>query len=149
MKYHELKVEGRKNRKRVGRGISAGQGKTAGRGTKGQNSRSGGGVRPGFEGGQNPLAKRIPKKRGFKSLTPQKFQVVSIEKLNRFKAGETVGSEQLLAAGLIKKLNEPVKLLANGSLKIKLNLRVDAASRPAREAVLQAGGKLDLIEPKR
>lgn len=149
MKYHELNLKANPSRKRVGRGISAGQGKTAGRGTKGQNSRSGGGVRPGFEGGQNPLAKRIPKKRGFKSLTPQKFQVVSLDSLNRFKAGETIGSEQLLAAGLIKKATEPVKLLANGSLKTKLNLRVDAASRTAAAAVAEAGGKLDLVEPPR
>src|SRR3954447_20523366 len=98
MKIHELKIEGTKDRKRVGRGIGSGYGKTAGRGTKGQNARTGGGVRPGFEGGQNPLAKRLPKIRGFKPLNQTVFQVVNLGELSGFKAGSTVDTAALKAA---------------------------------------------------
>src|SRR5438270_11023419 len=112
MKIHELNVASGENRKRIGRGIGSGKGKTAGRGTKGQNSRTGGGVRPGFEGGQNPLAKRLPKSRGFKSLNPTNYQVVNIGDLGVFKAGATVDSEGLKKASLISSVKQPVKLLA-------------------------------------
>ena len=146
MKVHELNITKHKPRKRVGRGISAGQGKTAGRGTKGQNSRSGGGVRIGFEGGQNPLAKRLPKKRGFKSLNPTDYQIISLDQLNKLKAGSVVDAEALHQTGLIKKLDQPVKLLANGELKTKLTVKIEAASQAAAQAVTQAGGKLELIK---
>lgn len=144
MKIHELKVVAAKSKTRVGRGIAAGQGKTAGRGTKGQNSRSGGGVRVGFEGGQNPLAKRLPKKRGFKALNHQDYQLISLRDLGRFKAGSTIAAEQLKEARLIKSLDQPVKLLANGEITAKLTIRIEAASQAARQAVTQAGGKLEL-----
>lgn len=143
MKIHELKLESKSDRKRVGRGISAGQGKTAGRGTKGQNARTGGGVRPGFEGGQNPLAKRLPKKRGFKAINPQVFQIVSIKQIASLGAGK-IDQASLAAAGLIKNPNKPVKLLGGGRLSKKVEVSVDAASRSAKDAVESAGGSVVL-----
>src|SRR6185369_4240525 len=101
MKIHELNLTSKTDRKRVGRGIGSGYGKTAGRGTKGQNARTGGGVRPGFEGGQNPLAKRLPKKRGFAALSRVEYQVVNLGQLNRLREGSTVDAEALAKAGLI------------------------------------------------
>ncbi len=116
MKIHELKLGSQTDKKRVGRGIGSGYGKTAGRGTKGQNARTGGGVRPGFEGGQNPLAKRLPKKRGLASLNPTNYQVVNLIQLENFKAGGKITLEDLAQAGLVKKANTPVKLLGSGTL---------------------------------
>src|SRR5665811_673013 len=101
MKIHELNLESAKDKKRVGRGIGSGYGKTAGRGTKGQNARAGGGVRVGFSGGQNPLAKLLPKKRGFRALSPTAYQVVNLDALGRFKAGATVDNDTLAALGLV------------------------------------------------
>src|SRR6266581_2352790 len=124
MKIHELNLETSKDRKRVGRGIGSAYGKTAGRGTKGQNARTGGGVRPGFEGGQNPLAKRLPKKRGFVPLARVEYQVVNLSSLERLKDGSTVDSAVLAGAGLIKKPDQRVKLLASGKLTKKLMLKV-------------------------
>jgi large subunit ribosomal protein L15 len=149
MKIHELELDSNKDRKRVGRGIGSGYGKTAGRGTKGQNARTGGGVRPGFEGGQNPLAKRLPKKRGFVPLTRTSFQVVNLSDLNRIKDGTTVDSAVLAGAGLIKKVGSPVKILANGILEKKLTLKVQAASATAKAAIEKAGGSVELtVLPK-
>ncbi len=148
MKIHELNLTANKDKKRVGRGISAGQGKTAGRGTKGQNSRTGGGVRLGFEGGQNPLAKRLPKKRGFKPRTQTTYQVVNLEQLARHE-GTKFGIAELSAAGLISSTTQPVKLLARvGEEKFskKLTVTVQAASTAARTAVEAAGGSVH-IEP--
>lgn len=148
MKIHELNLTANKDKKRVGRGISAGQGKTAGRGTKGQNSRTGGGVRLGFEGGQNPLAKRLPKKRGFRPRTQTTYQVVNLEQLARHE-GTTFGLAELSAAGLISSTTQPVKLLARvGEEKFskKLTVTVQAASTAARTAVEAAGGSVH-IEP--
>src|SRR6266581_6764334 len=116
MKIHELNLETSKDRKRVGRGIGSAYGKTAGRGTKGQNARTGGGVRPGFEGGQNPLAKRLPKKRGFVPLNRTTYQVVNLGALERFETGSVVDIEVLAAAGLVKKTTELAKLLSAGQL---------------------------------
>ena len=116
MKIHELDLVASKNKKRVGRGISAGQGKTAGRGTKGQNSRTGGGVRLGFEGGQNPLAKRLPKKRGFRTLNQVSYQIVNLDQLVSRKATK-FDSDQLLADGLIANTKQPVKLLARNKMR--------------------------------
>jgi large subunit ribosomal protein L15 len=146
MKIHELQLESTKTRKRVGRGIGSGRGKTAGRGTKGQNARTGGGVRPGFEGGQNPLAKRLPKKRGFASLSRVEYQVVNLSALERFKDGTTVDAAALASAGLVKKADGRVKLLATGKLTKKLTVKVTAASSAAKSAVESAGGKLELAE---
>jgi large subunit ribosomal protein L15 len=147
MKIHELNLSSSTERKRVGRGIGSGYGKTAGRGTKGQNSRTGGGVRPGFEGGQNPLAKRLPKKRGFASINRIEYQPVNLSALNRFKDGSTINAETLAAAGLISSPNRRVKLLANGSLEKKVTLQVNAASTKAHEAVKAAGGTLEIVAP--
>ena len=147
MKIHELTVTKNTDRKRVGRGIGSGYGKTAGRGTKGQNARTGGGVRPGFEGGQNPLAKRLPKTRGFKAYKPTIYQVVNTGELAGFKAGATVDVAALQAAGLVRAGNQPVKLLAHGELTHKLTIKVQAASRAARAAVQAAGGAVDIVEP--
>ena len=146
MKIHELKIQTAPDRKRVGRGIGSGYGKTAGRGTKGQNSRTGGGVRPGFEGGQNPLAKRLPKKRGFVALNHIEFQVVNVGSLDRLKDGATVDAKALVAAGLVKHVDKRIKLLASGELKKKLTVKVQAASASAKAAVTAAGGSVQLVE---
>jgi large subunit ribosomal protein L15 len=146
MKIHELQLDSIKDRKRVGRGIGSGYGKTAGRGTKGQNSRTGGGVRPGFEGGQNPLAKRLPKKRGFTPLARVEFQVVNLDSLERLKAGSTADVTALVEAGLVKSATLKVKLLARGELTKKLTVKVNAASAAAIAAVEKAGGTLELVE---
>lgn len=144
MKIHELTIQTTtKPRKRVGRGIGSGYGKTAGRGTKGQNARTGGGVRPGFEGGQNPLAKRLPKKRGFASLSRVEYQVVNLTDLAKFKAGATVD-----AAALGIKPGKLVKLLGRGELKTKLTVQVHAASATAKTAIEAAGGKLELVSSR-
>ena len=129
MKIHELSSSTTTPRKRVGRGIGSGYGKTAGRGTKGQNSRTGGGVRPGFEGGQNPLAKRLPKKRGFVPISQTLYQVVNLASLETLKA-TSVDSSALKAAGFIKHEAAPVKILGRGELTKKLTLKVHAASAP-------------------
>jgi large subunit ribosomal protein L15 len=145
MKIHELNLTSTKDRKRVGRGIGSGYGKTAGRGTKGQNARTGGGVRPGFEGGQNPLAKRLPKKRGFASLNRTHYQVVNLAGLSKLRDGSTAGPEQLVEHGLVKKADAPIKLLAGGAIEKKLTLKVHAASAAAKAAVEAAGGTLELL----
>lgn len=145
MKIHELTISKGTDRKRVGRGIGSGYGKTAGRGTKGQNARTGGGVRPGFEGGQNPLAKRLPKTRGFKAFRPTIYQVVNVGELGGFKAGATVDVEALQKAGLVRNSDQPVKLLAHGELSHKLTVKVQAASRAARTAVQGAGGAVEIV----
>lgn len=128
-----------KNKKRKGRGISAGSGKTAGRGTKGQRSRSGGRVRIGFEGGQNPLVKRIPKKRGFKSLTP-KSQTVTLSMLNKLKDGTKVTVDSLNKEGIIN--TSSVKIVDKGELKKKLTISVPI-SKGASAEIVKAGGKVE------
>ena len=145
MKIHELKLESAKDKKRVGRGIGSGYGKTAGRGTKGQNARTGGGVRPGFEGGQNPLAKRLPKKRGFSPLNRTTFQVLSVGALDRFKADVVVDAQMLAAAGLVKKADDRIKLLSGGQLTKSLTIKVTAASASAKTAVEAAGATLEIV----
>ena len=145
MKIHELQLQTTTDRKRVGRGIGSGYGKTAGRGTKGQNSRTGGGVRLGFEGGQNPLAKRLPKKRGFVPLSQVTYQVVNLSGLDTLKDGATVDAVALAAAGLVKKANDRVKLLASGKLTKKLTIKVHGASKAAKAAVEAAGGTLEIV----
>src|SRR5665647_405752 len=110
MKIHELTLTPAKDRKRIGRGIGSGKGKTAGRGTKGQNSRSGGGVRPGFEGGQNPLAKRLPKKRGFVPVARVEFATVNLTRLSELK-GATITNTALVEQGVVKNIHTPVKVL--------------------------------------
>src|SRR3954454_24410819 len=113
MKIHELTITKKTDRKRVGRGIGSGYGKTSGRGTKGQNSRTGGGVRPGFEGGQNPLAKRLPKKRGFTPVSQIEYATVSLAQLSNIK-GATVTNESLAELKLVRSATVPVKVLGSG-----------------------------------
>lgn len=138
MKYNELQATANKNRKRVGRGISAGQGKTAGRGTKGQGSRTGKKLNASFQGGQRALVQAIPKNRGFKSLrTPA--QVVYMDHLNAF-AGKTVDNMSLYEAGLISTPFHTVKVIARGELAEKVTLKVQGASKSVQEAVVKAGG---------
>ena len=144
MKIHELKVKANPDKKRVGRGIGSGVGKTAGRGTKGQNARTGGGVRVGFEGGQNPLAKRLPKKRGFTSINRISYQEVNLSQLAKLKPAK-IDAVMLQAAGLVKSASKPVKVLGNGSIDRKLELSVTAISGQARAKIEQAGGTIELV----
>lgn len=142
MKYHELNVMSNKDRKRVGRGIAAGQGKTAGRGTKGQNSRTGGGVRPGFEGGQNPLMQRLPKLRGFHSRFP-KARIVYTGQLSELKA-KTIDTFVLAEAGLLDTPYQRAKLLNRGDITKPLNVKLQAASATAVTAIEKAGGSFEV-----
>ena len=146
MKLHELKpAEGsRKVRNRVGRGTSSGNGKTSGRGQKGQNSRSGGGVRPGFEGGQIPLFQRLPK-RGFKNVNRKEYAVVNVSDLNVFENGAEVTIETLIKAGLVNKTYDGVKVLGNGTLEKKLTVKASKFSASAEAAIKNAGGTVEVI----
>ncbi len=141
MKFHELDATSHKDRKRVGRGISAGQGKTAGRGTKGQNARTGKKLRATFMGGQGPLVQRIPKKRGFKSLRVP-AQVVYTEQLEVL-AGKTADNMTLAEAGLIVTPYHTAKIILRGELKGKVTVKVQAASKGAQEAIAKAGGSFE------
>ncbi|HHY71870.1 MAG TPA: 50S ribosomal protein L15 [Bacillus bacterium] len=146
MKLHELKpAEGsRKERNRVGRGMASGNGKTSGRGHKGQGSRSGGGVRPGFEGGQMPLFQRLPK-RGFTNINRKEYAIVNLETLNRFENGTEVTPELLLETGVVSKLNAGVKVLGNGKLEKNLTVKAHKFSSSAKEAIEAAGGKTEVV----
>ncbi len=146
MKLHELQpAEGsRHTRKRLGRGIGSGTGKTAGKGHKGQNARSGGGVRPGFEGGQNPLYRRLPK-RGFNNINRKEFAIVSLDALNRFAEGTVVTPELLKETGVISALRDGVKILANGELTVKLTVKAHKFSGAAAEKIAQVGGTTEVI----
>jgi large subunit ribosomal protein L15 len=138
MKYNELQTDATKNRKRVGRGISAGQGKTAGRGTKGQGARTGKKLSPVFQGGSGALVRRAPKARGFKSLrTPA--QIVYLDHLNAF-GGKTVDNMALYEAGLVATPFHTVKIIARGELNEKVTLHVQGASKSVQEAITKAGG---------
>ena len=135
-----------KRKKRVGRGRGSGHGKTSGKGEKGQNARASGGVRPGFEGGQMPLIRRIPK-RGFTFTPKPKYEIVSLESLNRFSAGTEVTPELLKAARLVGKNKLHVKVLGDGDLKHPLSIKAHAFSKSALEKIKKAGGQADEIEP--
>lgn len=144
MKLNELAPPAggvRKNRKRVGRGPGSGWGKTSGRGQNGQNSRSGGGVRVGFEGGQMPLQRRLPK-RGFKNIFKKRYSIINIQELARFEKGSTVDDATFKGAGLLKHSTEGVKLLGKGEITYPLTLNIKACSRAARAKVEAAGGKI-------
>jgi len=149
MKLHELKPDpgSRKKARRVGRGISAGQGKTAGRGTKGQKSRTGGPKGPYFEGGQLPLVRRLPFKRGFNNIFRIEYQEVSIEKLaNAFKTGTQVTLQALAERGLIDDAAKPVVILGNGDISAKLVVSAHRFTKGAREKIEAAGGKANQLE---
>jgi large subunit ribosomal protein L15 len=138
--------KGLKKKKMLGRGVGSGHGKTAGKGTKGQKARSGGGVRTGFEGGQMPLFRRIAR-RGFSNVPFKKtYEVLNVSDLNRFADGEKVTAETLKARGLLKKPALPVKILGDGELARKLSVQVDKVSKAAREKIAAAGG--EVIEGK-
>jgi large subunit ribosomal protein L15 len=147
MKLHELQPsEGSKfSRKRVGRGTGSGLGKTSGRGHKGQNARSGGGVRPGFEGGQNPLYRRVPK-RGFNNdRFATIYAIVNLDQLNRFAAGTEVTPELLLSEGILKNPKDGIKILGNGDLTVQLTVKAHKFSQSAADKIQAAGGKTEVI----
>ena len=134
----------KKKRKRIGRGNSSGHGTTAGRGTKGQLSRSGGGKGAGFEGGQNPLAMRLPKLPGFKNPNRVAFIPVNLDRLEaKFENGDVVDGESLVAKGIIKKASSPVKVLGDGELTRALTVKVDKVSASAQKKIEAAGGKVE------
>ncbi len=130
--------------KRVGRGIGSGTGKTSGKGHKGQNARSGGGVRPGFEGGQMPLYRRLPK-RGFKNIFAKQYVTINIEALEAFEDGTEVTEQLLLEKGIVKKTLDGVKLLGRGELTKKLTVKVTKYTESAKEKIEKAGGKAEVM----
>ena len=146
MKLHELSYnEGaRKERKRLGRGQGSGQGKTAGKGHKGQNARSGGGVAIGFEGGQTPIYKRIPK-RGFTNFTRKEYAIVNLSTLDLFEGGTEVTPELLKERGIVKKELSGIKVLGDGTLEKKLTVKCHKISKSAQAAIEKAGGKVEVI----
>ncbi len=146
MKLHELQyTEGaRRNSFRIGRGHGSGNGKTAGKGHKGQNARSGGGVRPGFEGGQTPLFRRIPK-RGFTNFTRKVYGIVNISELEKFDNGTEINPTLLLETGLVKKELNGIKVLGNGKLTKKLTVKAHKFSTSAEKAITEAGGTVEVI----
>lgn len=146
MKIHELRApEGAtKNPKRKGRGTGSGQGKTAGRGMNGQNSRSGGGTRLGFEGGQMPLYRRIPK-RGFTNIWKKEWEIVNVEALNVFDDGTEITPDLLLETGLAKKVVDGIKILGEGTLDKKITVKAHKFSKSAIEKIESAGGKAEVI----
>ncbi len=146
MKIHELQPApgSRKTRKRVGRGTGSGMGKTSTRGHKGQNARSGGGVRPGFEGGQNPLYRRLPK-RGFNNPFRKEYAIVNLEQLNDFAEGTEVTPELLMESGIIKKELSGIKVLGQGELTVKLSVKANKFSKSAVDKITAAGGNAEVI----
>ncbi|WP_410772622.1 50S ribosomal protein L15 [Fontibacillus sp. BL9] len=146
MKLHELSPApgSRQERKRVGRGTGSGMGKTSTRGHKGQNARSGGGVRPGFEGGQNPLYRRLPK-RGFTNPTRKEYAIVNIEELNSFAVDTEVTPELLFEQGIVKNAKSGIKILGNGEVTVKLTVKANKFSQSAVEKIEAAGGKTEVI----
>lgn len=146
MRLHELKpaVGAKKSSKRIGRGTASGWGKTAGKGQKGQNSRSGGGVRPGFEGGQMPLYRRLPK-RGFTNIFAKEYTCINVDRLNIFEDGTEVTPELLREAGMAKRVNDGIKILGNGNIEKKLTVKANKISKAAAEKIEAAGGKVEVI----
>jgi large subunit ribosomal protein L15 len=146
MKLNELSPPkgSRRPRKRVGRGVGSGKGKTAGRGTKGYNSRSGGGVRPGFEGGQMPLHRRLPK-RGFTNIFKKKIAVINIRDLSKFESGSIVDEAALVRVGLVKGRRDGIKLLGHGEIETPLTIKINMLSKSAKEKIIQAGGKVEVV----
>jgi large subunit ribosomal protein L15 len=146
MKLNELSPAkgSRKAPKRLGRGVASGTGKTAGRGTKGYNSRSGGGTRPGYEGGQMPLHRRLPK-RGFTNIFKKNIAVINIRDLAKFDKDSVVDTDALVEAGLVKGKRDGVKILGQGEIKYSLDVRVNQISKSAREKIEAAGGKVEVL----
>lgn len=146
MKLHELSPAPGSNRspKRIGRGSGSGQGKTAGKGHKGQKARSGGGVRPGFEGGQMPMTRRVPK-RGFNNIFAKEIVIIDLSALNVFDDGAVVDTQALLDNKIIKKACDGVKVLANGEITKKLTVNLAAFSATAKQKIEAAGGKAEVV----
>ena len=146
MKLHEMKPAkgATKERKRIGRGVGSGWGKSAGRGNKGHNARSGGGVRPGYEGGQMPLHRRLPK-RGFTNIFKKQIVAVNVRDLARFESGAVVDETALVRSGLVKGQRDGVKLLGQGEIAIPLTVKLNAISRTAKEKIEAAGGSVEVI----
>jgi large subunit ribosomal protein L15 len=147
MKLNDLRPnpKSKKKRKRVGRGISAGQGKTAGRGTKGQGARSGGGKGPYFEGGQLPLVRRLPFKRGFTNTNKISYNPVNVGALGKFDSGTDIDPEFLSTQGLLKKASDPVVILGSGDLSVKLKVKAHRFSDSAKQKIEAAGGTVEVI----
>lgn len=146
MKLHELSPEpgSRKTRTRRGRGLGSGLGKTSGRGQKGQNSRSGGGVRTGFEGGQMPLYRRLPK-RGFKNIFAKEYAEVNVSSLNRFEDGAVVDPVTLIEEGILKNVFDGVRILGDGELTKKLTVKANGFTKSAENKIKAAGGEVEVI----
>lgn len=146
MKLDELRpaVGAKSTGRRLGRGVGSGLGKTAGKGHKGQNARSGGGVRPGFEGGQMPLFRRIPK-RGFNNINSKVYTEVTLSMLENLENGTEVTAETLRELGLIKKINDGIVVLGNGELTKKLNVKAARITKTAEEKITAAGGKVEVV----
>jgi large subunit ribosomal protein L15 len=146
MKLHELQPAkgATKDRKRKGRGVGSGGGKTAGRGSKGQKARSGAGIRPGWEGGQMPLHRRLPK-RGFTNIFKKEIAVINVGDLERFDSGMVVDRATLVRSGLLKGNYDGVKLLGQGEINIPLTIKLDAISRSAKGKIEAAGGSVEII----
>ena len=146
MKLHELSpAEGStKESKRIGRGHGSGQGKTAGKGHKGQKARAGRGMRPGFEGGQMPLQRRVPK-RGFNNIFAKEIVAINVGSLNVFVDGAVVDNEAIIKAGIAKKVCDGIKILGNGQLTKNLTVKVSAYSEAAKQKIEAAGGKAEVI----
>ena len=146
MKLHELvpPSKSRKSVKRLGRGVGSGWGKTAGRGNKGYNSRSGGGVRPGYEGGQMPMQRRLPK-RGFNNNFRKKIAVINLRDLQTFESGSQVDEAALVKAGLVKGSRDGIKLLGHGEIRMALNVKLNQVSKNARQKIEAAGGSVEVL----
>jgi large subunit ribosomal protein L15 len=146
MKLHEISPpsNSRKSAKRLGRGVGSGWGKTAGRGNKGFNSRSGGGVRPGYEGGQMPIQRRLPK-RGFNNNFRKKIAILNVRDLQAFESGSQVDEAALVKAGLVKGSKDGIKLLGHGEIRIALNVKLNQISKSAREKIEAAGGTVEVV----
>jgi large subunit ribosomal protein L15 len=145
MKLNELAPPkgARRNRKRLGKGVASGTGKTAGRGSKGHNCRSGGGVRPGFEGGQMPIHRRLPK-RGFTNIFKKNYAIINISDLKRFDSGTTVDTILLIKSGMVRGKRDGVKLLAKGDIDYPLTIKIDKISAAAKQKIEAAGGSVEV-----
>ena len=149
MKLHDLRPQeggGVKAKKRLGRGIASGTGKTAGRGHKGQKARSGGRVRPGFEGGQMPLFRRLPK-RGFTNIFKKQYAIVNVEALNQFENGAEITLDTLLEKGIVKKIDakDGLRVLGNGEINVSVHVKAEHFTKSAAEKIEAAGGKAEVI----
>ena len=151
MRLHELRSPpgARRERRRVGRGNGSGQGTTAGKGTKGQKARSGGGVPPYFEGGQLPLVRRLPYRRGFRNPFRTEYAIVNVAQLARLPAGSAVTVDTLVEMGLLHAGEGPLKVLGDGELSVPLHIRADRVSRQAREKIEAAGGSVQELMPRK